>query len=49
MQLPQKQLLGRAEVVAYVKQQQPRLLLTVGAGDIDQLIESLKQALEHVA
>ncbi len=49
MQLPNKQLLGKAEVVAYVKQKQPELLLTVGAGDIDQLVEPLKQALEDVA
>jgi UDP-N-acetylmuramate--alanine ligase len=49
MQLQQKQLLGKAEVIAYIKQQRPELLLTVGAGDIDQLVEPLKQALEDVA
>jgi UDP-N-acetylmuramate--alanine ligase len=49
MQLQHKQLLGKAEAVAYVRQQRPELLLTVGAGDIDQLVEPLKQALEDVA
>jgi UDP-N-acetylmuramate--alanine ligase len=49
MQLQQKQLLGKAEVIAYIRQQRPELLLTVGAGDIDQLVEPLKQALEDVA
>ncbi|WP_342647220.1 UDP-N-acetylmuramate--L-alanine ligase [Mucilaginibacter sp. CSA2-8R] len=49
MQLQQKQFLGKAEVVAYVRQQRPQLLLTVGAGDIDQLVEPLKRALEDVA
>ncbi len=49
MQLQHKQLLGKAEVVAYVKEQRPELLLTVGAGDIDQLVQPLKQALEDVA
>ncbi|MVN90117.1 UDP-N-acetylmuramate--L-alanine ligase [Mucilaginibacter aquatilis] len=46
MQLNNKQLLSKQEVVDYVQSQQPELLLTVGAGDIDQLVEPLKQALQ---
>jgi UDP-N-acetylmuramate--alanine ligase len=32
----------------YVQQQQPELLLTVGAGDIDKMVEPLKAALQNV-
>lgn len=46
MQLNNKQLLSKQDVVDYVQSQQPELLLTVGAGDIDQLVEPLKQALQ---
>jgi UDP-N-acetylmuramate--alanine ligase len=31
-----------------VRIEKPELLLTVGAGDIDQLVGPLKNALEHV-
>lgn len=39
---------GKMEVVDLVKLEQPELLLTVGAGDIDTLVEPLKQALQNV-
>ena len=39
---------GKKEVVDLVKLEQPELLLTVGAGDIDTLVEPLKQALTNV-
>ncbi|WP_295655357.1 UDP-N-acetylmuramate--L-alanine ligase [uncultured Mucilaginibacter sp.] len=39
---------GKKEVVDLVKLEQPELLLTVGAGDIDTLVEPLKQVLTNV-
>ncbi len=36
------------EVLDYVQQQKPELLLTVGAGDIDKMVEPLKVALQDV-
>lgn len=45
MQLADKHLLTKQEVITRVQEQQPELVLTVGAGDIDQLVEPLKQAL----
>ncbi|MGI4751771.1 MAG: UDP-N-acetylmuramate--L-alanine ligase [Janthinobacterium lividum] len=36
------------EALDYVQQNQPELLLTVGAGDIDKLVEPLKTALQNV-
>lgn len=47
VQLSDKKIMAKAEVVEYVKNKQPELLLTVGAGDIDTLIEPLKKALEN--
>ena len=35
----------KKEAVKFVQEQQPELLLTVGAGDIDTLINPLKNAL----
>src|ERR1700761_3675861 len=37
---------GKAESIEIVKTEMPELLLTVGAGDIDQLVEPLKQVLQ---
>jgi UDP-N-acetylmuramate--alanine ligase len=37
----------KKEAVKFVQDQQPELLLTVGAGDIDTLINPLKNALQH--
>jgi UDP-N-acetylmuramate--alanine ligase len=49
MQLKSKRLCGSMqEVIDYVHKEKPELLLTVGAGDIDQIIEPLKSALRHV-
>jgi len=48
MKLANKRIIGKAESIELVKKEQPELLLTVGAGDIDQLVEPLKQALRHV-
>jgi UDP-N-acetylmuramate-alanine ligase len=33
--------MDRNEVVAYVQKKKPDVLLTMGAGDIDQMVESL--------
>lgn len=42
-----KRILGKKETVNYVKETKPELLLTVGAGDIDTLIGSLKEVMEN--
>jgi UDP-N-acetylmuramate--alanine ligase len=39
---------GKQEAVEVIKSEQPALLLTVGAGDIDQLVQPLKRALQDV-
>ena len=43
-----KQIRDKQETIAYVKHEKPELLLTVGAGDIDTLIEPLKKVLQDV-
>jgi UDP-N-acetylmuramate--alanine ligase len=48
MHLQNKRKAGKQEAVKLIKNEKPALLLTVGAGDIDQLIEPLKDALSHV-
>ncbi|NCD71379.1 UDP-N-acetylmuramate--L-alanine ligase [Mucilaginibacter agri] len=48
MSLGNKMILSKAETLAYIKNKKPELLLTVGAGDIDQLVQPLKQMLSHV-
>ena len=48
MKLWNKRKCGKQEAVDLVKKEKPMLLLTVGAGDIDQLVQPLKKALEHV-
>jgi len=47
MQNKNRHLLSKQGVIEHIKYEQPELLLTVGAGDIDQLIEPLKQALTY--
>ncbi|TCC92222.1 UDP-N-acetylmuramate--L-alanine ligase [Pedobacter frigiditerrae] len=42
-----KELCGKDLAVELIKRKNPELLLTVGAGDIDTLIEPLKNALNH--
>ena len=48
MQLLNKRKCGKQEAVELMYLEKPELLLTVGAGDIDQLVQPLKNALEHV-
>jgi len=48
MKLQNKRLLGKQAAVDAIKNEQPALLLTVGAGDIDTLIAPLKNALTNV-
>lgn len=45
--LPNKKLLTKDEVLQYVQNHNIELLLTVGAGDIDTLIQPLKNILDH--
>ncbi|MCJ8209393.1 UDP-N-acetylmuramate--L-alanine ligase [Mucilaginibacter sp. RS28] len=42
-----KRLLSKAEALTVVKEEQPELLLTVGAGDIDTLVLPLKEILSN--
>jgi len=46
--LKDKKICGKEFVVQYVKDTRPELILTVGAGDIDTLIEPLKNTLTNV-
>jgi UDP-N-acetylmuramate--alanine ligase len=48
MKMLNKRKCSKQEAVAIVKNEKPCLLLTVGAGDIDQLVQPLKHALEDV-
>jgi UDP-N-acetylmuramate--alanine ligase len=48
MKMLNKRKIGKNESVDLVKAEKPELLLTVGAGDIDQLVEPLKLALQNV-
>ena len=45
--LTEKRILSKHDVIDYVRKEKPELLLTVGAGDIDTLIEPLKRVLEN--
>ena len=45
MKMANKRILGKQEAVEAIKNEKPALLLTVGAGDIDTLVEPLKNAL----
>ena len=47
MTLETKELCGKDLVIARIKNKNPELLLTVGAGDIDTLVEPLKNTLSH--
>ena len=42
-----KYLFSKTEVLNYLKKEQPELILTVGAGDIDTLIQPIKEILEN--
>lgn len=48
MKLWNKRKCGKQECLDIVRVEKPELLLTVGAGDIDQLVNPLKNILEHV-
>ncbi len=48
MKLANKRICGKQESVEIIKDEKPELLLTVGAGDIDTLVEPLKQLMQHV-
>ncbi len=48
MQLEHKRIAGKQQVLQIIKEEQPKLLLTVGAGDIDTLVQPLKQILQDV-
>ncbi|MEO8886852.1 MAG: UDP-N-acetylmuramate--L-alanine ligase [Mucilaginibacter sp.] len=48
MKLTNKQLCGKQEAIALIKFEKPELLLSVGAGDIDTLVQPLKSILENV-
>lgn len=48
MKLLNKRKCGKQEAIDLVRIEKPELLLTVGAGDIDQLVHPLKNVLEHV-
>ncbi len=48
MKITNKRKLQKNEAIDTVRNEQPELLLTVGAGDIDQLVQPLKHALQDV-
>jgi UDP-N-acetylmuramate--alanine ligase len=48
MHLANKRKAGKQEAIEIIKNERPVLLLTVGAGDIDQMVQPLKNALQDV-
>jgi UDP-N-acetylmuramate--alanine ligase len=48
MKIPNKRIIGKKEVLELIDTEKPELLLTVGAGDIDTLVEPFKKALQNV-
>lgn len=44
---PSKQILSKQDAIEYIRANKPELLLTVGAGDIDTLIQPLKTILQN--
>lgn len=46
MQLEKKKVLNKEEMLSWVKENQPKLLVMCGAGDIDGLVEPVKKILE---
>jgi UDP-N-acetylmuramate--alanine ligase len=48
MKMLNKRKCGKEEAVELIKNEKPVLLLTVGAGDIDQLVQPLKRTLQDV-
>ncbi|RCH54313.1 UDP-N-acetylmuramate--L-alanine ligase [Mucilaginibacter hurinus] len=49
MKMWNKRKCGKEEAIDIVESEKPELLLTVGAGDIDQLVQPLKKVLENVS
>ncbi|RYY34122.1 MAG: UDP-N-acetylmuramate--L-alanine ligase [Sphingobacteriaceae bacterium] len=49
MKMWNKRKCGKQEAIEIVRNENPELLLTVGAGDIDQLVQPLKQVFENVS
>ncbi len=47
MQINNKQVIGKTELVEWVKKHQPKLLVMAGAGDIDALVQPIKTVLEN--
>lgn len=47
IQVKERVLLDKQEIIAYVADQRPALLVTVGAGNIDQLVNPLKEVLSN--
>ena len=47
MQLPQKQMLNKDAMTEWVKLYKPELLVMCGAGDIDILVNDVKEILEN--
>jgi len=45
--IPEKYLLSKTGLIEAIAAQRPQVLLTLGAGDIDQLVKPIKQLLEH--
>jgi len=43
---PEKLLLEKSEVLPYLDQHKPEILLTLGAGDIDVMVAPIKHLLE---
>ena len=48
VRLEHKRIAGKEQALQIIKDEQPELLLTVGAGDIDALVQPLKQILQDV-
>lgn len=47
VQSPVKMVLSPEEVVAYLEKEQPKLTLTLGAGDIDRIVPKIKEVLKQ--
>ncbi len=45
---PEKSLMGRDQILELFKNKKPEVLVTIGAGDIDQMVETLEKVLTHV-
>jgi len=43
--LKSKKILGTKETLAFIKAEKPELLVTIGAGDIDRIVEPITQIL----